>query len=197
MVALVAAFYGLASRWGWRQSGIVIQAIGVLGLFVALWISADPKGPDPTVTIVAGAITAASLLLLGHALRRRKPRQPPADYLAATLAPPVACDRAFHRDDVLGAWHFYVDAVASTVTIDLRPDGRYTQVIARNSGGAIDCPGGVWTLEGPYLELASYRSALRATTQNVRWFFGEWENGLVLCAKDDPDAATTLLGLKR
>ena len=97
---------------------------------------------------------------------------------------------------MLGRWRFYVDAAAGTVNIDLLPDGRYTQVIAHNCGGQTDGPGGDWTLDGSHLELTSYRSVSHVT-QDVRWFFGQWQYDLVLFAKDDPDAATMLLGLKK
>jgi len=97
---------------------------------------------------------------------------------------------------VLGAWRFYVDAAASTVTVDLQADGRYAQLIAGNGGEQIEGPGGVWTLDGPYLKLASYRSASRKSIEDVRWSFGQKGKGLVLFAKDDPQDQTPLLGLR-
>jgi hypothetical protein len=103
---------------------------------------------------------------------------------------------AVRPEDVLGPWRFYVDAATSTVIIDLHGDGRYTQVIAGNDGERIECPGGGWTLDGPYVELTAYRSAARSVTQGVRWFFGQWDKGLVLVAKDDPQGETVLLGLR-
>ena len=97
---------------------------------------------------------------------------------------------------MLGPWRFYVDAAASTVTIDLRADGRYTQVLVGNRGQQIDGPGGTWTLDGPYMELSAYRSAVRAVTERVRWFFGDWQQDWVLFVKDGLQAETMLLALK-
>ena len=85
----------------------------------------------------------------------------------------------------------------STVTVDLQADGRYRQIIVGNGGERVEGPGGTWTLEGPHLELTSYRSAVRAVTEPVRWLFGEWERELVLFVKDDPASNRTFLSLRR
>jgi hypothetical protein len=111
-------------------------------------------------------------------------------------AAPAPSARAIRPEEVLGAWRFYVDAAASTVTVTLQNDGRYTQRIAGNGGEEIQCPGGAWELDGPYLKLASYQSAARTSTADVRWSFGQREKGLVLVAKDDPQDQTPLLGLR-
>ncbi len=116
--------------------------------------------------------------------------------LLAMRAASAAAARAVRPEEVLGRWRFYVDAATSTVTLDLHGDGRYAQFIVGNDGERIECPGGAWTLEGPYVELTSYRSAARKVTRDVRWLFGPWEKELVLLANDDPQGEKTLLGLR-
>ena len=74
--------------------------------------------------------------------------------------------------------------------------GAYTQVIVGNGGEQIEWPGGTWTLDGPALKLTSYRSAAGKSTEDVCWFFGQWETELVLLAKDDSQGDTVLLGLR-
>jgi hypothetical protein len=44
-----------------------------------------------------------------------------------------------------------IDAATSTVSIGLRGDGQYDQQIVRNGGETLECPGGAWALDGPYL----------------------------------------------
>jgi hypothetical protein len=134
--------------------------------------------------------------LYWFAVQRRRPGDPSADMLLATLGASVPSARAVRPEDVLGPWRFYVDDAASTVTVDLQADGRYTQVIVGNRGQRTECPGGTWALDGPHLELTSYRSALRAVADRVRWFFGDWQKGFVLFAQDDPQSETMLLGLR-
>ena len=133
----------------------------------------------------------------GYRRQRSRPRESPVEMLLAALAAPVPSPRALRPEDVLGPWQFYVDAATSMVIVDLHADGRYTQVIVGNRGEQSDCPGGTWTLEGPQVELTSYRSAVRAVTDRVRWLFGDWQKELVLFAKDDPLGTRMLLGQRR
>jgi hypothetical protein len=172
--------------------GAVLMIFGVLTLAITTMASCDPDGPGPAVFALE---VAASVCLgwLGYKVQRRRV----GDSLAEMPLPtPVPSARVIRPEDVLGPWRFYIDAVTSTVTVDLQADGRYTQVIVGNCGKPIDCPGGAWTLEGPHLELTSYRSAVRKVTKRVRWFFGDWQKDLVLFAKDDPQGKTMLLGLR-
>jgi hypothetical protein len=169
--------------------------LGVVVLAVTTMAACGPNGPGPA-GFVLGVTISVCLGWLGYRVQRNMPREPSADLLLATLAAPVPSERAIGPEDVLGPWQFYVDAATSTVTIDLQADGHYRQVIVGNGGRRIDCPGGTWTLDGSYLELDSYRSAVRATTERVRWFFGDWEQDFVLFAKDDPQSETMLLGLR-
>jgi hypothetical protein len=147
--------------------------------------------------LVVAPVALCSLIavLYAFALKRRESRK--ASRFLATLVAPAPSARAIRPQDVLGSWWFYVDAATSTVTIDLQADGHYKQVIIGNRGERIDCPGGTWALDGPHVELTSYRSPVRAVTENVRWFFGDWQKDLVLFAKDDPQCETMLLGLRR
>jgi hypothetical protein len=138
-----------------------------------------------------GALMAA---VYAVSQRRKQRGEISAETILATLAKPVPSTRDISSQDVLGLWSFYVDAVSSTVTIDLKTDGRYAQAMVSSRGDRIECPGGTWTLAGAYLELTLYRSATRATTETVRWFFGDWEEELVLFARDDTQDGKMLLG---
>jgi hypothetical protein len=169
--------------------------LGVLLLLITTIASSDPNGLG-TAGFVLGVVASVGLGWWGYRVQRRVPPKSPAELLLATLATPAPSARAIRSEDVVGPWRFYVDAASSTVTVDLRADGRYTQVILGNSGQRIDCPGGTWTLEGPYVELSSYRRAVRAAIERVRWFFGDWQKSLVLFAQDDPQSETMLLGLR-
>ena len=133
-----------------------------------------------------GAVMA--VLYAGTAKRRARAGIP-----LTALAEPVPAARTLQPEEVLGPWQFYVDAATSTVTIELRGDGSYKQAIVGNRGEQIECPGGTWALDGPYLELTSYRSAAQGVTGPARWFFGDWQDQLVLFAKDDPQSETHLL----
>ena len=55
---------------------------------------------------------------------------------------PTPTTRALAPDDVLGQWRFYVDAAASTVTVDLLAAGRYRETIAANSSRRNAAPDG-------------------------------------------------------
>ncbi len=191
----MAVLYWFAGGWARRYPGVAPMLLGGLVLVVTTIASCRPNGPGPALLAFAVAVSVC-LGWLGYKVQRRRPRGSPAEMLLATLAAPVPSAQAVQPEDVLGKWQFYVDAATSTVTVDLQPDGRYTQVILGNRGQRIDCPGGTWTLEGPYVELNSYRSAVRVMMDRVRWFFGNWKKDLVLFAKDDPQAEATLLGRK-
>jgi hypothetical protein len=167
----------------WRRT-IVLMLLAVLVLTGTTLASCQPDGPGPVVFSVGVALSVC----LGWAGCKVSHRRPASEITAV----PVPSLREIRPEDVLGSWQFYVDAASRTVTIDLRSDGRYAQVIVPNCGELVDCPGGTWSLEGPYLNLSSYRSALRDSVQSVRWIFGDWQNELVLLAKDDPLAETTL-----
>jgi len=104
--------------------------------------------------------------------------------LLATLEAPCPTARRLRPADVLGAWQFYIDAAARTVTVELQAGGSFRQTIT-GRGQRIVCPGGTWTLDGAHLQLDCYRSALRGGTTRVRWVFGDWEYELVLFAQDD------------
>jgi len=169
--------------------------LGVLALVITTVASCRPSGPSPPV-FALGVAASVCLGWWGYKVQCRGPRKSSAEMLLATLVAPAPSTRAIRPEDVLGPWRFYVDAVTSTVSVDLQADGRYTQVIVGNRGERIDCPGGRWTLEGPHVELTAYRSAVRAVTERVRWFFGDWQKDLVLFARDDPQGETMLLGLR-
>ena len=195
LCGLGAALYGLAQRWGFRQSGNAAILLGVIGLAVALRLSVTGTDLGPMFAPPM-AVAAFGLGWLGYKMRRIKPRRPQTDNLFAALSAPSPSKQTIRPEDVCGPWQFYVDAAACTVTIDLEIDGRYRQVIVGNCGTRTDCPGGAWRLEGPYLELTSYRSASRGETGRVRWFFGDQDGEPVLFAKDDPQAERMLMAVR-
>ncbi len=192
---MVITVYGLIHGW-WRHfMWASLMLLGVSVLVIMTMVLCDPNGPSLSF-FPLGAAVSVCLVWLGNKARLRRPCKSPPDTLLETIVVPVPSAQVIRPEDVLGPWRFYVDAAMSTVTIDLQADGRYRQVIVGNRGEQINCPGGTWTLEAAYLDLASYRSAVRAVTENVRWFFGDWHKDLVLFAKDDPLSETMLQGRK-
>jgi hypothetical protein len=180
--------YGLVEGWGRIATAVLVGVVLLAGTTLA---SCRPDGPSPVLVALA-VVVAVCLGWWGYRSRCRQDAAASAEMLLETRAIPFSSAQAVDFEDVLGTWRFYVDAAASTVTIDLQADGRYRQVIVSNSGTRIDCPGGIWTLDGPYLELASYRSASRAVTGPVHCFFSEWQKELVLLVRDDPQEGKTL-----
>jgi hypothetical protein len=167
--------------------------LGAVVLAIAFAAASSPGGPG-MVILAVGVVASVALGWLGYKLQRARPRRTSAEAILATLATPTPSPQALRPEDVIGPWQFYVDAATSTVTVELLPDGRYTQRILGNHGRTVDCPGGTWNLEGANVELNAYRSAARAVVERARWFFGTWQKERVLFAKDDPQAETTLLG---
>jgi hypothetical protein len=146
---------------------------------------------------VPGGVCLLVLVILAlSSYGSRRKRRSSTDALLAETVEPVPTARTIGAEDVLGPWRFYADAAASTVTIELSADGRYRQVILRNDGRQIECPGGTWALDGPYLELGDYRIAPGGATERVRWFFGDWQGALALFASNGADGGAVLLGSK-
>ena len=190
---------GIVVDWGeWRRRcpGATPMLLGLVFLAITTRASCGIDGPG-TAVFVVGVALSVGLGWWAYRMQRCRPRQSPEQMLLATLAAPVPSHRALRPKDVLGPWQFYVDAATCMVTVDLQADGRYTQVIVGNRGERSDCPGGTWTLDGPQVELTSYRSAVRAVTDRVRWLFGDWQKELVLFAKDDPQSTRSMLGQRR
>jgi hypothetical protein len=146
----------------------------------------------PVPSILIGFVASVIILLAGYKMAREAPKLPPANPILAALENPQPTTRAIGPQDVLGSWRFYVDAAGCTVVIDLQSEGRYRQLIAGMSGNTIECPGGQWTLDGPKLELADYRSATLGETLRAGWFFGDCEDELIIFVKDDPLAEKML-----
>ena len=191
-IVFATVLYWSLGGSGRRFPGFALIFLGLLALAGTVKMSCGLNDPG-TAVFSLGVTASVCLGWAGYRLQRRPPRRSSADILLATLVESAPSARPVRPEEVLGPWQFYVDAAAGTVTVDLQDDGHYTQVIERNCGERIGCPGGTWTLDGAYLELTSYRSAVRNATQFVRWFFGEWQNELVLYAKDDPQSEGTLL----
>ena len=167
--------------------------LGMVVLAVAVIIWFGPKSPS-LLGFAVGVVLSVWLIWLGYRAPPYSRVESPADLFLPSLRAPNPLARAVREEDVFGPWQFYVDAAASTVTVDLQAGGRYTQTIVPTCGERIDCPGGTWTLDGPYVDLTGYRSAVRETMHRVRWFFSEGKNDLTLWAKDDPQGETDLLG---
>jgi hypothetical protein len=192
---LMGGLHWLMMGEGRRFLGVLPMLLGVLVLAITTMTSCEPTGPGPA-GLVTGVVVSVSLGWCGYRVQRRMPREPSGNTLLAVLVTPAPSTRVLRPQDVQGRWRFCVDVVARAVTVDLQADGRYEQVIVSFSGERIEGSRGVWTLDGPNLQLSAYRSAIREVTSPVRWFFGDWENDLVLFVKDDPQAKTTLLGLR-
>ncbi len=196
MIGLVtAALFAFHLDWTRTHAGIVAVFLGIL-LLVASTIASSQSDAPAAVVLGPGVVMSVGLGWWGYKAHRRGPREPLGETLLAMLAAPVPSARRLRPVDVLGTWRFYVNAATSTVTVRLEADGRYTQAILGNRGERVNCPGGTWTLAGPYLDLSSYHSAMRKVTGRARWFFGDWQKDLVLFAKDDPDSPTMWLGQK-
>ncbi|MGD0516953.1 MAG: hypothetical protein ABSA26_05395 [Thermoguttaceae bacterium] len=92
-------------------------------------------------------------------------------------------------DDLVGRWQFYLDGVSKTVSIDFRPDGTFAQTISSNQGGAQQCPGGTWRLEGPKILMEGYITAAEGTSQARIWWMIDTTSGVpALFGGDGPDA---------
>lgn len=179
-----------------RRPGVGLLFLGLLVLGGTILASCDSDGPSLAVFPVGVALSVC-LGWAGCKIQCRRPRNTLADDLLAVAAAPTPSTREIQPNEVHGVWQFYVDAVVSMVAVDLRPDGSYTETIVDHHGGRIDCPGGRWMLDGPYIELTSYHSATQAVTQTVRWFFADGREGLMLFALDDPQRETPLLAARR
>ena len=193
---LTVAMFAVAVGCRRRYPGALPVLLGGVALVAITITSCQPAGPGPAGFTV-GIALSVGLGWLGYRVQRSAPPAPTPSLLAAALASPLPSARAIRPEDVWGSWQFYIDAAASTVTVDFQADGDYRQTIVSNRGERVDGPGGTWTLDGPHLELDSYRSVLRAVTERVRWLFGDWDEELVLFVTDDPRSDKTFLGLRR
>jgi hypothetical protein len=192
LIGLIGGLYWLAFGGGRRYLGALMMFIAALLLAIMTAGALAANGPGPSV-LGPGILLGFCVGWLGYRVQRRAGREPSVHPILAAVAAATPTSRTIEPQDVLGQWQFYVDAAASTVTIDLQADGRYEQAIVSNSGEQIDGLGGNWRLDGPNLDLSAYRSATRDATIAVRWFFGDCEGDLVLFARDDPQTETTLL----
>jgi hypothetical protein len=192
------AAYSYARGWS-RCCGhcawLGLMLAGVSVLVIATIALSDPRSPGLTVFPFAAA-TSVCLVWSGFKLRRWEIRKRSEAAVSDKMLLPSPTERPIVPQDVLGSWWFYVDEAMSTVTIDLKPDGHYSQTIVSNRGDKVDCPGGDWKLDRAYLELTSYRSAVRTAIEGVRWFFGRQGPDLILVAKDSLQVDTMLQGRK-
>ncbi len=191
-VTLAGAFYWFIFGRGRRYLGVLMMFVGGALLAIAAIVAYHSDYLAPLV-LLPGIAVSAGVGWLGYKMRGWIPPEPSPEPILAAIIAPTPTTRTLSPADVLGQWRFYVDAAASTVTIDLQPGGRYQQAIASNSSKHNAACDGQWTLDGPNLELSAYRSATRDETSRVRWYFGDCEGGLILFVKDDPQAETMLV----
>jgi hypothetical protein len=191
-VALGGGIYWFTFGGGRRYLSILVMLLAAAMLAIVAIASFGSFGFGP-VLLLPGIAVSAGMGWLGYKLRGWIPPEPSPDPILAAVMTPTPTTRAIGPADVVGQWRFYVDAAASTVTIDLQPGGRYRQVILANSSKHDAACDGDWTLDGPNLELSAYRSATREETARVRWYFGDYEDGLILFVKDDPQSPAMLV----
>ena len=93
--------------------------------------------------------------------------------------------KAVDTGDVVGRWQFYLDRLSCAVLIEFRPDGTFAQTILPNQGGAKNCPGGTWRLEGPRIHLDGYVTATEEATNEARtWWVIDTTSGPALYGGD-------------
>jgi hypothetical protein len=192
LFTLLGALYWFTIGGGRRYLGIVVILLGALLLVVSTIVAFNLEDAGPAV-LIGGTVASLFVVWLGYQVHRRMPPKPSDESVLAMLVEPIPTNRSLQPEDVQGRWRFYVDVAASTVTIDLLAGGRYEQVVASNAGDRTEGPGGQWTLDGANIELSAYRSAMRGTTDRVRWFFGDCDSDLILFVKDDPETETMLV----
>lgn len=139
-------------------------------------------GPAP---IAIGLTGLAALGWWGFANRHQTP-QSRSKIPRPVLRAPTPVARPVAPGELAGVWQFYLDAASSTIRIDFRDDGTFSQAITDNRGNARQYSGGRWTQTGPALVLDGYRSASLDATGSVQWFIGDAPHGLVLFATDAP-----------
>lgn len=90
--------------------------------------------------------------------------------------------------DVAGTWRLDLDSPKATVLLDFRPDGTFTETISRPEGPAQACPGGRWSVRGPYVDLANYASVSGLHTGSISWYvIDQIGGGRALFGGDFPD----------
>ena len=188
----MGGFYWFGFGRGRHYLGILVMVFAAALLAIAGMIAYNFADLWPTILLV-GVAVSSGVGWLGYKLRGWIPPEPSPEPILAAVMAPTPTTRTLGPHDVLGQWRFYVDAAASTVTVELLAGGRYQQVIVGSSSKRNATCDGQWTLDGPYLELSAYRSAMLDETSVARWYFGDCEGGLILFVKDDPKAETMLV----
>ncbi len=189
---LGGAIYWFGFGGGRRYLGVLLMVFAAVLVVIAA-VTAYQSDYLASLVLLPGIAVSAGVGWLGYKLRGWIPPERSPDPILAAVMTPTPTTRTLSPADVLGQWRFYVDAAASTVTVDLQPGGRYRQLILGNSSKHDATCDGQWTLDGPNLELSAYRSATRGETGAVRWYFGDCEGGLILFVKDDPQSEMMLV----
>jgi hypothetical protein len=105
------------------------------------------------------------------------------DTAASRYAPPLSTEPTRTPVDVadlVGPWRFYLDDATSTVVVDFKPDGTFTQTVVPNQGAIRQCPGGTWRLEGPLVHLTGYAAVREGTGPNQTWWMVDTSQGPAL-----------------
>ncbi len=175
VLSTACAFYtGRGRIFAWTACLLLLLEIAVPALVT---LHPVPLG------ILVGVVALGGF---GGLTRHRRPKPKSAPRLVRPVANPMPTSRPVTPGDLVGEWSYYADAVASIVIVRFRTDGTYAQEIVTSGGGRTACPGGTWTLNGPWIELTDFRSPTAATTARVRWFFAEGPIGLALFGTDQP-----------
>jgi hypothetical protein len=163
----------------------------VLVAFPAILITIAISSDAGFIPLGIGIAGVVGLGYYGYVTRHRTPDRRVRRLRSYFVPPRGPTAKAVTAADVVGAWQFYVDAASQTVDIVFHEDGTFTQVLTHNRGGRTVCPGGTWKLDGPYVELSSYRTARGGALGSVRWWLGDSGEFLDLFGPDHPDLGTT------
>ena len=181
----MGGFYWFGFGRGRHYLGILVMVFAAALLAIAGMIAYNFADLWPTILLV-GVAVSSGVGWLGYKLRGWITPEPSPEPILAAVMAPTPTTRTLGPHAVLGQWRFYVDAAASTVTVELLAGGRYQLVIVGSSSKRNATCDGQWSRDGPYLELSAYRSAMLDETSVARWYFGDCEGGLILFVKDDP-----------
>jgi hypothetical protein len=80
----------------------------------------------------------------------------------------------------VGPWRFYLDEATSTVVVDFKADGTFSQTITTNRGEVKECPGGTWRLEGPLIRLSGYVAVQDGSGDERTWWMVDTAEGLAV-----------------
>jgi hypothetical protein len=185
-LGIASVFVAFYRGTGMVFAGLAYLLVSFQVLFVAFLYSAfcDSMSFAGIGVIFVGCLGAYGVWRVTHpVVPPEHPRIPPrpVSFSAEPTSQPVL------PEDVIGTWHFYLDAVAKTVSIRFHSDGAFDQTILENRGELIHCPGGTWKLAGAHVELTGYVTAEQGTAQSVTWWMIDDPSAPCLYGGDAPD----------